>query len=795
MARKRYLIIGDGAAGTTAAQYVRQADPQGAITILSDDPSPAYFRAALTNYLLGELREDQIWAVPPTFYGEHQVQRVLTRVASVDTARSVAWLASGAPEAYDALLVAAGARARPPTWDGAWLPGVMTMRTLQDVRRVMDLIKLHGIQRALVVGGGPLALEWAQGMRARGVKVTMVVRETKFLPGALDAVGSDLLLARLRQAGVEVRVGEQVRAALPGRDGRVGAAMLQSGETIPCELIAAAIGVICNSDFLQNTPIALGKSGGIVVDDRLRTTVPNVYAAGDVAEIGGRLSQLWEPARHQGRTAAINMIGGDAVYAPGVHYMATRLYDLDFASLGTTGAAVPGAEEVVDYPRHTGRISYKKLVIRDGKLIGAMMLGEREEKVRARGRAWKRLIDEGREIGSIKGLLLDASFDLTGWLNTMTLTAKPDDAPQASALASPSKLKGTQALDFSSLPPLPGAPVLRPANAPPKAAAQKGTALVAAPLALSPAIAPGARPEKKLAFGTMLIAMEAPPSAAEPPATGGAAWLEAAGRKWDLAASTVSVGRDPQCAIALTDPHVSHLHAQITRHGDELYLRDLGSASGSWVNGAPVTVPHRLREGDRVRFGGVELLFRTTSGRRSTALPDSMQDASNGERKPHLDVRAGSGLGLSFVLAQPEITIGRNPASGIRLDDYSVAWNHALLRLHNGLFWLRDQGMSEGVWRNGQRLAPQQDVALQENDVLRMGEAELVFVTKPVAAGHPTLATRPPSTAPPVIKAYTPAPAMAMQAIVACARCGVPLDPQATFCTSCGTPARAKAAP
>src|SRR6516165_1315151 len=95
MSRKRYLIIGDGAAGTTGAQYLRKADPDAVIAIYSDDPNPAYFRAALTNYLLGELREDQIWAVPASFYGEMQINRILARVAGVDVNRQLVYLASG----------------------------------------------------------------------------------------------------------------------------------------------------------------------------------------------------------------------------------------------------------------------------------------------------------------------------------------------------------------------------------------------------------------------------------------------------------------------------------------------------------------------------------------------------------------------------------------------------------------------------------------------------------------------------------------------------------------------------
>src|SRR5882672_9884839 len=127
MAAKRYLIIGDGAAGTSAAQRIRQVDPGGLIAIYSDDPHPAYFRAALTNYLLGELTEEQLWAVPPHFYQEYQVHRALARVAAVDAQRGLVYLASGGqPIPYDALLVASGSRARPPPFQGGDLPGVMT---------------------------------------------------------------------------------------------------------------------------------------------------------------------------------------------------------------------------------------------------------------------------------------------------------------------------------------------------------------------------------------------------------------------------------------------------------------------------------------------------------------------------------------------------------------------------------------------------------------------------------------------------------------------------------------------
>ncbi len=742
MSRKRYLIIGDGAAGTTAAQYIRQGDPQGVIAIYSDDPHPAYFRAALTNYLLGELREDQIWAVPPTFYAELSINRVLARVAGIDAARSQLWLTSGGrPETYDYLMVASGSRARPPSFEGAFLPGVMTMRTLQDVRRVLDLIKLYGLRRAVVLGGGPLGLEWALGLRARGVHVTIVMREARFLPSALDGVSSDLLLARLRQAGVEVRPGEELRAAMPGPDGRVGAVMTKSGETIPCELVAVAIGVICNSDFLQGQ-LALGKSAGIVVDDKLRTSVPNVFAAGDVAEFGGKLLQLWEPARHQGRAAAIHMTGGSSPYAPGAHYFATRLYDLDFASIGSIASA-PGAEELVEYPRKTGHIAYKKLVLKDGRIVGALMLGEREEKVRQRGKLFKRLIDDKVDVTAIKGQIFDPIFDLYGWLQS-NVAPRPV-ARGTSSVPAQGKIKGTHLLSLADLPPPTRAsPGAAPAGLPTNAK-MKGTQFFQAPFSQAPS-APAASGAAGAALGStsplggpqnvqvLPIGLHAalPPveGAGTPPVS---AYLEGAGRRWDLAATVLSIGRDKDSQVQVADPQVSHVHAQITRHGADLYLRDLGSGGGTWVNGAPVVVPHRLRNGDRIRVGGTELVFRTEGGgARPTAPPPSaLAQSVAAPPQPHLEVRAGHGLGLAFALTASPVIIGRDPQATIRLDDYSVSWRHAQLVDRGGRWFVSDTDSAGGTWVNGARLARGQEVPLDEGTQLRLGDATLAYTMHP----------------------------------------------------------------
>ncbi|MBX3230840.1 MAG: FAD-dependent oxidoreductase [Labilithrix sp.] len=699
MSGKRYIIIGDGAAGTTAAQALRASDPQATIAILSDDPQAAYYRAALTNFLLGELREEQVWAVPPSFYDELAIHRVLSRVAKIDTERRHVLLAQGGrPLSYDALLIASGARARPPTFEGALLPGVMVMRTLQDVHKVFDLIKLRGLRSAVICGGGPLALEWAHGLTHRGVKVMMVVRDRKFLPTAIDTVSSDLVLARLRQGGVEVRMGDEVTHAMPGREGRVAGVVLKSGERVSCELVGVAFGVICNSEFLQGTPVALAKSGGVITDDQMRTSIPTVCAAGDVAAVNGKLLQLWEPARMQARVAAATMLGRTERYQPGVHYMATRLYDLDVASIGEVAQTPQGAEEIVDFPQRTGQISYKKLCLRDNRVIGALLFGERAAAVRRHGRAFKKLIDSKADVSSIKGELLDAAFDLSAWIKTQELVDKPKVA--AVTLASAARMKGTHAINLADLPPLP--------SIKPESTNDPGPATVAAALAINDP-----------ALNGLVQAVEPPRVRLEAPF----GFIEIT--------SSSTIGRDPSVPVPLQDPGVSWKHAELTIAGQFVYVRDLGSATGTWVNGAPVAAPKKLKDGERIKVGSTELVVRIQL---PASAPQSVQlgaAQATGEPKPHLDVLTGNSLGLGFELVHPQEVIGRDASCTIRLDDEWIDARHAWIRKTPAGFELADAESRGVTKKNGQELTPNQWVPIAPGDTIEVGEVRMTFTMRP----------------------------------------------------------------
>ncbi len=880
-----YVVIGDGAAGTTAAQYIRRRDAQGRITIYSDDPNAAYYRAALTNYLIGELREDQLFAVPPDFYARNEIQRVLARVAALDTEnRRIALTSGGSPVAYDRLCIAAGSSPNPPPFPGAELQGVMTMRTMQDARSFMEDLRSGRVKRAVVIGGGPLALEWAQGLRARGADVTYILRGREFMAGVLDKTGSDLVASRLRAFGCDLRMDEEVAEAIADRRGHVrGVVLKNSGQKIECQLICAAIGIRTNMTFLQGSGIEVAR--GIPVDEHMQTNVPDVYAAGDIAEvfdplIGSRRGLgLWEPARLQGRVAGSNMGGGQALYDVGVMYNATRLYDLDFAGVGRT-IENEGDQVLSDLPRGKGTIAYRKLVLEDGRLVGAIMLGHRSERVRRHGLRLKKLIEEDTDVSEVAEELLDPSFDLPAWMASISgrerkasggvalggavptysrlfrmpaavsplsrAVARPAEAAMAAPSLLPSPPRAAQAgvavLDQPR--PVGGGPgpratlaieggasaelgeITRIGRGPDNdlivtdplvsghhaevrligeeyvladAGSRNGTFVndrqVMAPTPLADGdrlrvgdvtisfslVAPVAiqegqavMPSAPEAVGPAVSGLFVTPDALEvppppEPTTFGA--LEGDGRRFELLSSEVAIGRDPSADVSLADPSVSGMHAQITEHGGKLYVRDLGSRNGTFVDRKLVSVPHALADGDVIHVGNTDLTFRSegvtapptpaepaapaepvpatpaepppeespapspepppapapADAQPAESQPVEPSRAASGPKEFRLVVEAGPFVGLSFRLIGPAVLVGRDPDADVSLSEPTVSWRHARLTAHGAAWTISDLGSTNGTQVNGERIEPERQTPIDPGAEVRFGEITLRF--------------------------------------------------------------------
>jgi pSer/pThr/pTyr-binding forkhead associated (FHA) protein len=430
------------------------------------------------------------------------------------------------------------------------------------------------------------------------------------------------------------------------------------------------------------------------------------------------------------------MSGTKVTHAPGVHYFATRLFDLDFARVGNIERR-EGSHEIIDFPRGTGQIAYRKLVFSGGRLQGALMLGERALRIRAIGRNMKRLVDAAVDVTDVQERLLDPSFDVEAWLERKRLVERPPAPAKVTTLVPQAKLKRTQAISLgaalqsgtSAIASQSGGTVALRSGALSARAPQPMTSVIPSRLpsavasaqnGATTAIPSGPRKTRVLSIGLHAeAAPEFSPSLAPLDAR-----LELQGHSFAITLPVTNLGQSPECQIPLRDPELSAFHAQVLRYDSGLYLRDLGSSTGTWVNGECLFGPRALWDGDRIRVGKLELLFR------SNALQQRVPQAE--ERKvggARLEVRSGGSLGLGFALGAQPVVLGGAPDCGIRLTDPSVSSHHAEFRATGASHAVMDLQSFGGSFVRGARLAPGQVAPLAEGDWLRFGSVDLIYTS------------------------------------------------------------------
>jgi len=361
-----YVVIGNGVAGTTAAESIRNQDSRGRITILTDEESPFYYRIRLPEFVSGEVDAPMLLAKGAGWYEDRRLDlRLSTTIASAEPAAQTLLTDEGLTIPYDRLLVATGSIPFVPPVKGAGREGVLVLRTLRDAARMAA--RAVNAENAVIVGGGLLGIEAGYALGRRGTHVTLVEMAERLLPRQLDPEGAARLQSTLEETGFSVRLGERV-GELVGSEEVEGVALV-SGETLPAGLVVISAGVRPNLELAE--PLGLQCGRGILVDERMRTSRPGVHAAGDAAEFEGTLYGLWPAAMEQGKVAGINMAGGDSVY--GGTSTATRLKvaGVQLASAGDIDAEGRWESRVV-----RGDRVYKKLVLKGDRVAGCIMLGE-----------------------------------------------------------------------------------------------------------------------------------------------------------------------------------------------------------------------------------------------------------------------------------------------------------------------------------------------------------------------------------------------------------------------------------
>ena len=304
----RYFILGGGIAALSAAQAIRENDPSGLIVLIGSEPSLPYFRPALTKQLPGNVSAEDIAVRSSAWYdapGRDIVTLTGRTVSAIDVEKKTVALADGNVFAYDKLVYALGARCFIPPFEGSDRPNVVAVRTAQDAARVHELAK--NTKNAVVIGGGVLGLEAAWGLRQGGLAVSVVEFDARVMARQADAETSERIARAMRDHGVRLYT-----CAGAARLDDQGLHLLD-GRILPADLVIVSAGVRANAEIAAAAGIRVDRK--VVVDEGMRTSAPDVYAAGDCAVCGVSCA-LWPEAEEMGRVAGVNAAGGHAEYRP-----------------------------------------------------------------------------------------------------------------------------------------------------------------------------------------------------------------------------------------------------------------------------------------------------------------------------------------------------------------------------------------------------------------------------------------------------------------------------------------------
>ena len=394
-----YVIIGNGVAGTTAAEHIRKTAKEGTVTIVTNEDLPFYYRIRLNDYISGEITDQDLISKGDQWYRDQRIDlRLMTHIAGAEPREKFIITNNQELIAYDRLLIATGSHSFVPPIKGSEKRGVFTLRTIKDARNISDYAKER--ESVVLIGGGLLGLEAGNALRKLGKKVSVVEFFPRLLPRQLDVDGAQRLQEIMEKMGFSFRLGARTDE-ITGDD-HVTGVRLEAGETLAAEMVVISAGVRPNMELAE--PLGLETDKGIKVDERLQTNQSDVYAAGDVAEFGGMPYGIWPAAMAQGKIAGNNMAGGNETYQGTTMANTLKVVGIDLASAGNIDAENALESTVVQDEK-----VYKKIVIENNKIIGCIMLGETKGFNRI-----TRAISEDADVSQIKEQLLSLGFDLNG---------------------------------------------------------------------------------------------------------------------------------------------------------------------------------------------------------------------------------------------------------------------------------------------------------------------------------------------------------------------------------------------
>lgn len=362
----KYIIIGNGAAGMGAAEAIRARDAEGDLTIYTDENRFHYSRPRIIEYLGGGVEVSKLTIRGEDFYTKLNIKLMRdTPVESIDPASHRLVLRGGGVDRFDRLVIASGASAFLPPVEGVGLGCVFTLRTIDDAEKI--LAHEAGKGRVVVIGGGLLGLETAASLVKRGRKVTVVEVFDRLLPRQLDVDAAAMLQSSLEAMGMAFQLGKRTAAIREAGD--AVEVLFEDGSSIPSDLVVFSAGIRSNLTAARGAGIACER--GILVDERLETSSPGIFAAGDVAQFRGTVYGLWLASREQGLVAGANAAGAAMTYLGSQISARLKVSGIELVSLGSieTGEAVKAFT-------YRDEKSFRRLFAKDDRLVGAILIGD-----------------------------------------------------------------------------------------------------------------------------------------------------------------------------------------------------------------------------------------------------------------------------------------------------------------------------------------------------------------------------------------------------------------------------------
>ena len=369
----RYIIIGGSAAGISSVEAIRSVDRTSPIELFSSEGTPFYSRVLLSYYVAGAITKEELHFRPLEFFSENKVNAHLgQRVERVFPESKSIRMEDGREYPFDRLLIATGSSPKILEVPGKDKKGVVVIRNVDHAQEIVN--RLEEIKTACVLGGGLIGLRTGYALSVRGVKVKIIVKSSHVLSQMLDRDAAEMIQGTMREHGIDIRTGRDA-VEIVGKESVEGMT-LDDGERINCQLVVIGKGVQPNVGLISSTQIKVNE--GIVADDSMRTNLPDIYVAGDVAETfdlsTGRMgvNAIWPCAFEQGRVAGLNMAGKKAKYDGSFRMNSLDFYGLPVISMGIT--RIDG-NKFQQFQRKT-KSAYRKLVLKDGRIVGAILIGQ-----------------------------------------------------------------------------------------------------------------------------------------------------------------------------------------------------------------------------------------------------------------------------------------------------------------------------------------------------------------------------------------------------------------------------------